>query len=1218
MSLSFYNCVCIVLAFCLARICLKSLLSLRYHFKFGRIGFFSINDIQYHHHKSSETALWSVKVGKLKLRLRRTPNLSSPTPFITIYVADIQVQLHSLAALAALAALRQQKEKPTRNKRFSRVSSSLQKIPWWYSLSIVKYVIKFTSALPAQLLMAGLANYVDVQVQDFKLNIEQHAELKVHNVNFSSVLFANVTIPSSTSNSVPNSVPSSPNPSVDNFRTLSERLTTLHSSYQRHSLKRAQHLFKEKFFEIMVKVGTISLTTPERIEMLTLPSGVQIEVSCHLSAGCVTLKDVDINTRVDTFKLKLNLILDLIDQLKQSTSTNNEKSGFDQLYQKQQDKHRKASIIQLLRSVTLCIDNTIVEVQHQDEYHSILQLEEIHLSGIAESSVAGVDPYYKLQLLIGLTCWTLFDQSVKDLEMKMITLPETKLYVNLAQSLIMSAAGKKPIAVDFEEDLFWNSEDSGPNQKYINVQFTLLEPILYLDVSKADVLAKLTLKKQYQQHQQHQQQQQQRAKSNKQNNTSTFFDLPRASVSIQIENPRVQMKSTCMQMGIISWSGITLEASGTYSAQKNRPVSIISRFSEPVQPTKSNIQNTHLDDHTEYQPNSNPVQRIQSQSRPSWTNLFRRSWKSKGIDETAQKNAVEWHYKASTRIVVQTTCFENTIDSLKPKLQKQEKSEPSNAFISVKGFETTVFTRLNVNFVEDVAAQRIHVVWDPDAHHINVEMTVDTPVLNLWTKITNKEESQLEFWVNSIASQIKTNIKNNNTSAKTRVNTPHNMTEIFGFISILKTSMKIKNTLVVLEGMDKGLNGKRSIPTGFLDNTPENDICVRVIASIKQVSFVFNGSRIFAATRGKHQLSHSIGSVSTEDSDDDNETIAASEGKGSQQVSFGTSRLSLRHIVLERIFRADHDSNQLNWHHHEDKKSVLLWISRINTRTEMVLEVSQRIILIPSVVVKKNGVHYSISNHYTGLILAHSTMDLIKRCFPKKNAEPKLPITAKKVIVQNLQFQINRSDVHVFLPGGDTELYIRMDSLRTQWHNDVEHRGEVPSTAIRNLTLYGAAPRRPGHWDQLLEMDNMRFVIEKDVDFNTGTLKKSNQLSMSKLYLRIPYSYELSSFVDSTVTLIKAVKASHTRIYKGNSFFFFGPTEKKTPVVIPHMQLVCDLFTFQFEDDPFEARLRSIWKTGLIEQSNRNAIQEAFEVKAQTLMQNPSDKRRGSDRGNNF
>ncbi|KAI8057401.1 golgi-body localization protein domain-containing protein [Thamnidium elegans] len=1205
MSLSFYNCICIVLAFCLARICLKSLLSLRYHFKFGRIGFFSINDIQYHHHKSSETALWSVKVGKLKLRLRRRPTLSSPTPFITIYVADIQVQLHSLAALAAL---RQQKEKTTRNKRFSRVSSSLKKIPWWYSLSIVKYVIKFTSALPAQLLMAGLANYVDVQVQDFKLNIEQQAEIKVQHVNFSSVLFANVTIPSSTCNSVPNSVPSSPNPSIDNFHTLSERLTTLHSSYQRHSLKRAQHLFKEKFFEIMVKVGTISLTTPERIEMLTLPSGVQIDVSCHLSAGCVTLKDVDINTRVDTFKLKLNLLLDLIDQLKQSNLTNNETAGFDQLYQKQQDKHHKANIIQLLRSVTLCIDNTIVEVQHQDEYHSTLQLEEIHLNGIAENFVAGVDPYYKLQLLIGMTCWTLFDKSVKDLEMKMVTLPEIKLNVNLAQSLIMPATNKKPIAIDFEESLFWNSEDSGPNQKYINIQFTLLEPILYLDVTKADILAKLALKKQYQQPQR------QRLKSNKQNNTSTFFDLPRASVSIQIDNPRVQMKSACMQMGIISWSDITLEASGTYSAQKNRPVSIISRFSEPVQPTTSNIQYTHLDDHTEYQPNSNPVQRIQSQSRPSWTNLFRRSWKSKVIDEAAQKNAIEWHYKASTRIVVQNTCFEDTIDSLKPKLKKQEKTKPSNAFISMKEFESTVFTRLNVNFVEDVAAQRIHVVWDPDAHHINVEMTVDTPVLNLWTNTTNKEESQLEFWVNSIASQIKTNMKNNNTSTKTQVNTPHNITEIFGFISILKTSMKIKNTLVVLEGVDKGLKGKRPIPTGFLDNAPEKDICVRVIASIKQVSFVFNGSRIFAATRGKHQLSHSIGSVSTEDSDDDNETIAASEGKGSHQVSFGTSRLSLRHIVLERVFRSELDPNQPNWHHHEDKKSVLLWISRINTRTEMVLEVSQRIILIPSVVVKKNGIQYSISNHYTGLILAHSTMDLIKRCFPKKNTEFKSPTTAKKVTVQNLQFQINRSDVHVFLPGGDTELYIRMDSLRTQWHNDVEHQGEVPSTAIRNLTLYGAAPRRPGHWDQLLEMDNMRFAIEKDVDFNTGTLKKSNQLSMSKLYLRIPYGYELSSFVDSMVTLIKAVKASHTRIYKGNSFLFFGPTEKKTPVVIPHMQLVCDLFTFQFEDDPFEARLRSIWKTGLIEQSNRNAIQEAFEVKAQTLMQNPSDKRRGSDR----
>ncbi|KAG1094875.1 hypothetical protein G6F42_018663 [Rhizopus arrhizus] len=275
MTFSLYHYALIVLGFYLIRICIRSILALRFHFRFGRIGFFSVNNIQYHHHKSSETALWSVKVGKLKLRLRNRPTWSSPTPYISIYVADIHVELHSIAALAAA---RQQHKKVVRanrlNRKPSRVSSSLKKIPWWYSLSIVKQIIKYTSALPAQLLMSGLANYVDVQIDKLAIDIEDRASIKVHNINFSSILFADVTLPRGHTN-----IPSSP---LEQHVEESDRFS-MRSSHQRHSLKRAQHLFKEKFFEIMVNMGKISVAGKEDgpvwRDMLALPSGGEVVIS---------------------------------------------------------------------------------------------------------------------------------------------------------------------------------------------------------------------------------------------------------------------------------------------------------------------------------------------------------------------------------------------------------------------------------------------------------------------------------------------------------------------------------------------------------------------------------------------------------------------------------------------------------------------------------------------------------------------------------------------------------------------------------------------------------------------------------------------------------------------------------------------------------------------------------------------------------------------------
>lgn len=1213
MSLSIYNCVCIVLAFWLFRICLRSVLALRFHFRFGRLGFFSINNIQYHHHRSSENALWSAKIGKLKIRLRRTPTLSSPTPFITIYIADIQIQLHSLVALAAAARRHKQKVAQSKlNRRFSRVSSSLKKIPWWYSLSIVKHVIKFTSALPAQLLMAGLANYVDVRVDNFQLEVEQQAVIKLQHLNFSSVLFANVTIPASPSTSVPNSVPTSPNESTENFHhRLSERISSLNSSYQRHSLKRAQHLFKEKFFEITVKIGKIAVVkmqdSDETMEMLSLPTGGQIAVSCHLSAGCVTLKDVDANTQVDSFKVKLSPLLDLVKSLKQPAQeeSKTQHQDFDQIYQNQQDSNKKSNIIQLLRSVTFSVDNTIIETQHQEDCHSSLLLQDIHITGISETCIPGVAPYYKLQSMLGLSSWTIFNNSN---QMKVITLPEVKLSVNMAQALIMPGNKSNSEDLSLLENGNISSSDLKPNQKFIDITLTIDSPRLYLDVSKANMLSKLVstshkVKK--------------ADKHREKELNATFSNLPRASLLITVENPSIHMESLEKHMGIISWSNVVLDVSGIYCAQKNRPVSVLSRFSEPMTST------TSKDDLVEFQAESTAVQRIRSNSRPSWTNLFRRSWKSKASEDNGLKNVVEWHYKASVRINIQNTCFEDIYDinKVRPNSEKTRQyvvDGESNAFISVVNFECEAHSRLNVSFVENVTTQHVLTVWDSDSHHINVDVAVDKPVINLWTKSVVEGESQLEFWTNSIMAKIKPESRNRSSPTLDQANQQQGKTDLFGYISILKTNVSINDAAIVFEGLDKGVNGTRPVPTGFLDNAPKKDIDIRVVMSIQQISYVFNGSRIFSSTRGKHKYNLSVGSISTEGTDDEDEIAAADDNIEKKQVTFGTSRLSVQHIVVERIFKSDDSVDEVGWHHHEDRKAFILWVSRINTRTEMILEAGRRVIFIPSIVVKKNGIQYNVTNHYACLVTAISTKEMIRKCFPKKNQHSTPEATSNKnFTIHKLQLQVNRTDVHIFLPGGNAQVYLRMDSLRTQWNNGVEHQGEVPPTAIRNVTLYGVAPRNSDQWDQLLELDNMRFSIEKDVDFSTGALTKTSQLSMSKFYVRIPYGYELSNFVDGAVNLLKGAKALHARIFKGVSFLYFGPNEKKAPAVIPTMRLVCDFFTFQFEDDPFEARLRSIWKTGLSEQANRIAIQDAFEVKAQSLMKSDNDKNKmGSERGN--
>lgn len=650
MAFSIYHYACIFLAICVIRLLLRSILALRFHFRFGHIGFFSVNDIQYHHHKSSETALWSVNVGKVKLRLKHRPTLRSPTPFITIHVGDIHVQVHNLVALNKYTEQGNQSRVDNQlNQRLSRVSSSLKKIPWWYSLSVVKHVIKFSSALPAQLLMAGLANYVDFQVDNLTLDIEDQASIKIEQIAFNSVLFANITIPQQ----------------QQDFVDQRDDVPSLCTSYQRHSLKRAEHLFKEKFFEIMVKVDTVSIEGKNKVNILALPSGGQIVISCHLSAGCVTLKDIDLNMRIDTISLNTNPLLDLNDTIKSSLQS--------QPNSKQKRQASKSNIASLFRSLNFFIDSTVIETEHQGQCSSTLTLPQFNMAVVSENDVKTVDPYYKLQCSLGKIDWIVTHGQ----PIKMVAVPGIEMTAFIALAMMNTEPTLEP---DIPDQSF-NDTCLGPNKRFTNVNITIHQPKLYLDVANTAVLGKLKLKRQ-------------KANlcnkdSNDQQQHSTskriFYNWPRGSLSICTESPSIEIKSSIPHHnGVVSWSGVTMEIGGIYCAQKNRPVSVLPRFSEPLT-TGDKI------------PCQSTLQRIQSHtSKPSWTNLFRRSWKTKDANAPRYSTNVEWHYKTSFQFTVQNTCVDILEDDQKQTDMSGNDLNGSAYFISMDKLECNAHGRLDV------------------------------------------------------------------------------------------------------------------------------------------------------------------------------------------------------------------------------------------------------------------------------------------------------------------------------------------------------------------------------------------------------------------------------------------------------------------------------------------------------------------------------------------
>lgn len=133
--------------------------------------------------------------------------------------------------------------------------------------------------------MAGLVNYVNVEIDDLYLNIEKHIAFKMEHAILSSTLFTAI------------------NQSLPFISSRRRENLSLHECQQRHSIGRTQNLFRDKFLEIIISIGPISLvqliSENETRDMVVLPCRTYIDISCHLSAGCVSLK-VEVNIIIES------------------------------------------------------------------------------------------------------------------------------------------------------------------------------------------------------------------------------------------------------------------------------------------------------------------------------------------------------------------------------------------------------------------------------------------------------------------------------------------------------------------------------------------------------------------------------------------------------------------------------------------------------------------------------------------------------------------------------------------------------------------------------------------------------------------------------------------------------------------------------------------------------------------------------------------------------
>ncbi|KAG0168982.1 hypothetical protein DFQ28_005286 [Apophysomyces sp. BC1034] len=1130
MSLSIYQYAIALLLLLGVRYLFRWTLELRFHLQFGHIGFFSISDIRYRGTHHSHEA-WSIAIGKLKIRLKR-PTSQSSSAWITILVEDFDVIIHDLAATLQKEEKEEEDEEERNdyrplqstssrrrlNRRLSKVGDSLRQIPWWYSFSLVKPILKLTSALPAQFIMAGLANYVDFRLDRLSVTLGSEKQLRIDHIGLDSVLFAAVV---------------KKQLDMDEDRNA----ISLHARHhQRHSLKRAGHLFREKFFEIHVQMGSIVCD-----EVFQLPTGLRLAIACHLSAGCVTLKDVDISMQTDAVQVKL----DKIAEFSKILSTPQQRKV------KTTKKQRSTRLVQLIRSISVSLTNITLLNNIDHGVYTSACLRAIHVTvATADNLLLLQESSYKLGVTVEHVAWMLSNEEKVDLEL--ISVPIIKVSGMLSEDLVL---GKR--VADFTNGgslaQFLGNDDEtldvGPNMRFAKLDVVVQQPTITVNADQTLLLQKLFSKE-------------------KKNETTAgkrkaLTNLPKFYITVTVNNPSLHIRNVSAKMenaincghyyGQVMGSSIVFDMSGQYTAQDSRSSTLSS----------SSVLSSYVDQHSV----TADVQTVRNRRQTHrWTQLFRRSWRPKEADQPVEKQtAKKWVF---------TTIGKLNLNDISLHHNREAMTNTSDAFVTIGRIECIAGTRMAAELVDKSEPNSAVLIVHEKSSQVEIETTIERPVINTWNNTDDR--LAVEFWAKDVVQAI-ADLKRKKV---TREGEPNRE-----WITYLKMNLNVTQLSVGIMGLDHGVKGSRKTPERYLDNAPEKDIYVHLSVDIDKVTIGFNGSQVLRSGRhSRNRSSRSSGSISRA-SEDYTDSITNDE-----KESLGSIRGSIQQLVVKRAFSSEKCD--------QDKAEVVAWVSRVNATADMKAEGSM-LTMSAAVVVQKSGIQYSIENNYACLLAAQALKGIKHAVSVNSLPKERKPRT---ISLRKLQFQMNRCDVHIFLPE-DTQLYLRMDGLRTQWDDLPQHRAEPLPIAIKNTTVFGIISSDPQQWDQLLEADNISFSLEKDVDFETGNLIKTYQLTLSKLYLRSPYQFVFAEIIDNLLNLSKCVKTLYPRLSKMKPFTHFGPTSKNTPISLPRIRLICDTLSVQIEDDPFEARLRLIWRAGLKEQINRNALQEAFEAKAQTVMQ---------------
>lgn len=208
---------------------------------------------------------------------------------------------------------------------------------------------------------------------------------------------------------------------------------------------------------------------------------------------------------------------------------------------------------------------------------------------------------------------------------------------------------------------------------------------------------------------------------------------------------------------------------------------------------------------------------------------------------------------------------------------------------------------------------------------------------------------------------------------------------------------------------------------------------------------------------------------------------------------------------------------------------------------------------------------------------------------------PDYPFTNKELLT--IDFKSTLVQIKASMPS-DPPVMIQIYGMEAG-----RHRWSSPFFQAKLARLYAEAPKMNQVWARIVSIKSLRVDLREQKRKRSGGEvqdEKMVDVNTEAIRIAVPHQLVIHKVLDNFINTIKSVQQIHHRFSTGTNEYILDK-RPEGPKQLPKISLRSKALLFELEDGAFEWKLGSIYRTGLIEQTQRIARDAAFRVKAKKI-----------------